>query len=48
MKKTLLAGISLAALIAGPAMAADLGVRPAPAYKAAPAPIAVGYNWTGL
>ncbi len=48
MKKSLLAGISLAALIAAPAMAADLGVRPAPAYKAPPAPVAYGYNWTGI
>jgi outer membrane immunogenic protein len=43
MKKLALTAISL--LIAGSASAADLR-RPAP-VKAAPAPIAVGYNWTG-
>ena len=43
MKKLALTAISL--LIAGSASAADLR-RPAP-VKAAPAPIAVAYNWTG-
>jgi outer membrane immunogenic protein len=43
MKKLALTTISL--LIAGSASAADLR-RPLP-VKAAPAPIAVGYNWTG-
>jgi outer membrane immunogenic protein len=43
MKKLALTAISL--LIAGSASAADLR-RPVP-VKAAPAPIAVGYNWTG-
>ena len=42
MKKLALAAISL--LIAGSASAADLR-RPAPVKS--PAPIAVGYNWTG-
>jgi outer membrane immunogenic protein len=45
MKKHLLAGVALAALIAGPAIAADLPVR-APAY-APPPPAVVYYNWTG-
>jgi outer membrane immunogenic protein len=43
MKKLALTAVSL--LIAGSASAADLR-RPVP-VKAAPAPIAVGYNWTG-
>jgi outer membrane immunogenic protein len=43
MKKLALTAVSL--LIAGSASAADLR-RPVP-MKAAPAPIAVGYNWTG-
>jgi outer membrane immunogenic protein len=41
MKKILLAGIAVAALCAAPAFAAD---RPAPVYKAAPAPYD---SWTG-
>ena len=45
MKKILLAGVALTALIAGPAMAADLPVR-APAYKAPP-PVVTYYSWTG-
>jgi len=44
MKKLALAAISL--LIAGSASAADLR-RPAPVPYKGPAPIAVGYNWTG-
>src|SRR5262245_837686 len=42
MKKLLLAGVGLAAMIAGPALAADL----APVYKAAPAPYVS--SWTGF
>jgi outer membrane immunogenic protein len=45
MKKFLLAGVALSALVAGPAMAADLPVR-APAYKSPP-PIITYYSWTG-
>lgn len=45
MKKFLLAGVALSALIAGPAMAADLPVR-GPVYKAAP-PVVTYYSWTG-
>ena len=37
-------GVALIALVAGPAMAADLAVK-APAYKAPP-PVAV-FSWTG-
>jgi outer membrane immunogenic protein len=44
MKKLALTAISL--LIAGSASAADLR-RPMPVKGPAPAPIAVGYNWTG-
>ena len=44
MKKILLATVALSALVAAPAMAADLG-RPAPAYKAPP-PVYL-YSWTG-
>ncbi len=47
MKKSVLAGIALAALIGAPAVAADLGVRHAPVYKAPPAPVVVPYSWTG-
>jgi outer membrane immunogenic protein len=43
MKKLLLGSVALAALIAGPAMAADLPVK-APVYKAPPS---VVYSWTG-
>jgi opacity protein-like surface antigen len=42
MKKLLLGTVGFAALIAGPAMAADLSVRPV--YKI---PVAV-WSWTGL
>ena len=45
MKKILLAGVALSALVAGPAMAADLPVR-APAYKSPP-PVITYYSWTG-
>jgi len=41
-----LGSVALAALIIGPAMAADLPVK-APAYKAPPAAVAV-YDWTGF
>jgi len=44
MKKLALTAISL--LIAGSASAADLR-RPAPVPVRAPAPVVVGYNWTG-
>jgi outer membrane immunogenic protein len=44
MKKFFLATVALSALIAAPAVAADLAVK-APVYKAAP-PVYV-YNWTG-
>jgi outer membrane immunogenic protein len=44
MKKLALTAISL--LIAGSASAADLR-RPMPVKGPAPAPVAVGYNWTG-
>jgi outer membrane immunogenic protein len=46
MKKSLLTGIALTALIAVPAGAADLRVKAAPVYKAPP-PVIVAYNWTG-
>ena len=47
MKKLLLTGVALSALIASPAVAADLRVRgPAPVQRA-PVPVAVFYNWTG-
>jgi outer membrane immunogenic protein len=45
MKKLFLTGVALSALVAGPAMAADLAVR-APAYKAPP-PVPVYFSWTG-
>jgi outer membrane immunogenic protein len=45
MKTSLLTAAALAALVAGPALGADLS-RPAPAYKAPPAPAPV-YSWTG-
>jgi len=45
MKKLLLASATALALTTGSALAADL-YRPAPVYKAPPAPVAV-YNWTG-
>ena len=44
MKKFLLAATALSALLAGPAMAADLPVR----YSPPPAPVVVSYySWTG-
>ena len=45
MKKFLLAGVALTALVAGPAMAADLPVR-APVYKGPP-PVVTYFSWTG-
>jgi outer membrane immunogenic protein len=45
MKKFLLATVALSALVAAPAMAADLA-RPVPVYKAAP-PVVYAYSWTG-
>ena len=45
MKKFLLAGVSLSAFIAGPAMAADMRVR-APVYKGPP-PVVSYFSWTG-
>jgi outer membrane immunogenic protein len=45
MRKLAVRTIALAALIAGPATAADLAVK-APLYKAPPAPII--YSWTGF
>jgi outer membrane immunogenic protein len=44
MKKILLATVALSALIAAPAMAADLA---RPVYKAAPPPPVYLYSWTG-
>jgi outer membrane immunogenic protein len=44
MKKILLGGVAYAAMVVGPAMAADLPVK-APVLKAPPPPIV--YNWTG-
>ena len=46
MKKLLLTTVGLGALIAGPAIAADLRPRPAPVYRA-PVPGPVFYNWGG-
>jgi outer membrane immunogenic protein len=43
MKKKFLATVALSALLAAPAMAADLS---RPVYKAAPPPV-YGYSWTG-
>jgi outer membrane immunogenic protein len=43
MRNLLLAGAAVAALIAGPAMAADMPVK-APVYRAPPVTV---YNWTG-
>ena len=45
MYKLLFAGIALAAVASGPAFAADLPVRQAPANV--PPPVVVYYNWTG-
>src|SRR5712691_10122446 len=44
MKKFLLTGVALSALVAGPAMAADIAARPV--YKAPP-PVPVYFSWTG-
>jgi len=44
MKKLSLAGIALAVVVAGPAMAADLSLKPM--YKAPPPPVPV-WSWTG-
>lgn len=46
MNKLLLAGISLFAIASGPALAADLPVRQAPAAYVPP-PVVAYYNWTG-
>jgi outer membrane immunogenic protein len=46
MKKLVLGSMALAAMIAGPAMAADMPVK-APVYKAPP-PVVLAYNWTGF
>lgn len=46
MKKILLSGVAFAALVAAPAMAADLPAR-APVYKASPVAVAA-YNWSGF
>jgi outer membrane immunogenic protein len=43
MKKFLLGGVALAAMLVGPAMAADMPVKARPA----PPPPPVVYNWTG-
>src|SRR6185369_3666673 len=59
MKKLLLAAVSLVAWAAGPAVAADLGVRPHAAYIPPPAPPpptftgcyvngGVGYGWWNI
>ena len=46
--RVLLTGAALAALAAGPALAADLGrPAPAPVYTKAP-PVPTTYNWTGF
>jgi outer membrane immunogenic protein len=45
--KKLLAGVALSALLAVPAVAADLPARRMP-VKAAPAPIVGMYNWSGF
>ena len=45
MKKLLLGSVALIAIIAGPAMAADMPVK-APVLKAPP-PVAL-YNWSGF
>jgi outer membrane immunogenic protein len=46
MMKTILGGMLLSAVLAAPAMAADLRPRPMP-VKAAPVPVATLYSWTG-
>jgi len=45
MKKILLAGFAVTALLSGPALAADLA-RPAPVYRP-PAPLIAFFTWTG-
>jgi outer membrane immunogenic protein len=45
MKKFLLASVAIGALIAGPAMAADIAARPV--YRR-PVAVAVPYSWTGF
>lgn len=45
MKKLILAGATLAALLSPPALAADVAMK-APVYKAAPSPI-TAFTWTG-
>jgi len=47
MKKTAIGIAALAALLATPALAADL-YRPAPIYKAPPAAVPAAYSWTGF
>src|ERR1700704_2516322 len=46
MKKVLLTGVALSALVAGPAVAADRG-RNAPVYKAAPVVAVAPMSWSG-
>lgn len=46
MKKTILGLVAIGALIAGPAMAADLGTRMP--VKAPPAPLEPVFSWTGF
>jgi outer membrane immunogenic protein len=46
MKKILFAGVALAALVASPALAADLRRPPPPAVKAPP-PVVPIFSWTG-
>jgi outer membrane immunogenic protein len=47
MKKYLLAGVAIAALGCGPALAADLPARRGMPVKA-PEPVVVAYNWSGF
>lgn len=47
MTKLLLATVALTALVASPALAADLRRPAPPAYKAPPAPVIAVYNWSG-
>lgn len=46
MKKLLFVSVAFAALVASPALAADISRAP-PAYKAPPAPVVSYYNWSG-